>query len=44
MPVGAMSLFEFICATRGYGEANGAKQSGGTISDDRLAEMGVQGF
>lgn len=42
--IGKMTLYEFACATRGYAEANGAKPKGGTISDERLAEMGVVGF
>lgn len=43
-PIGTMTLFEFMCATRGFAEANGAKAKGGTISDDRLSEMGIVGF
>lgn len=39
-----MTLFEFMCATQGYAEANGAKPKGGTISDERLSEMGIAGF
>lgn len=39
-----MSLFEFVCATRGHAEANGAKPKGGSIDDARLAEMGIEGF
>lgn len=44
MNIGTMTMFEFACATRGFGEANGAKPKGGTISDDRLADMGIEGF
>lgn len=44
MNVGQMTLYEFIYAQRGWAEANGAKPKGGTISDDRLSEMGVVGF
>lgn len=43
-PIGSMTIFEFMSATRGYAEANGAKPKGGTISDDRLAQMGIAGF
>jgi hypothetical protein len=41
-----MSLWEWVCATDGYAEANGSKKRRGTgdISDDRLAEMGIEGF
>lgn len=39
-----MTLFEFKCATQGFAEANGAKPKGGTIDDDRLAELGIAGF
>jgi hypothetical protein len=42
--IAAMSLYEFIMATRGYGEAHGAKPRGGTIADGRLSEMGIVGF
>lgn len=43
--VGAMTLWEFTEAVRGYAEANGAKARGtGDISDERLAELGVEGF
>lgn len=40
-----MTLFEWVCATDGYAEANGTKRRrGGDISEDRLAEMGIVGF
>lgn len=40
-----MTLWEFVCAQEGFAEANGAKpKGGGEISDDRLAELGVEGF
>jgi hypothetical protein len=44
MNIGDMTMFEFACATQGFAEANGAKPKGGTISDDRLADMGIEGF
>lgn len=45
MDVGQMGLWEFMQATQGYAESKGAKPKGrGSISDDRLAEMGVVGF
>lgn len=44
MNVGKMSLFEFVWAQRGYAEANGVKPKGGTIDDERLADMGIAGF
>lgn len=43
-PIGKMTLFEFMAATRGYAEANGAKKKGSSISEDRLSEMGIAGF
>lgn len=39
-----MSLFEFAAATAGYAEANGGKRKGGSISEDRLSELGIEGF
>jgi len=40
-----MTLWEWVCATEGYAEANGhKKRRGGDISEDRLAEMGIEGF
>lgn len=39
-----MTLWEFSCARSGFDEANGVKPKGGEISDDRLAEMGIEGF
>lgn len=40
-----MTAWEFICAVDGYLEANGVKRSGGgDISEDRLAELGIEGF
>jgi hypothetical protein len=39
-----MTLQEFKWAADGYAEANGAKQRGGTITDDRLSAMGIVGF
>lgn len=40
-----MTLWEFACARSGFDEAHGVKpKGGGEISDDRLAEMGVEGF
>lgn len=44
MNVGAMTFYEFNCATQGYSESQGAKPKGGTIDEDRLAEMGISGF
>lgn len=43
--IGGMALWEFAQAVRGYAEANGAKPRGaGDISDDRLSELGIEGF
>lgn len=44
LDVGRMSLFEFVAATAGYAESHGAKPKGGSIDEDRLAEMGIVGF
>lgn len=44
MPIGQMTLWEFMCATRGYAESKGAKPKGGSIDEERLAEMGIAGF
>ena len=44
--VGEMSLWEFSACADGYAEANGGKSGGGggTISDTRLRELGIEGF
>jgi len=40
-----MTLWEFAQAVRGHGLANGAKpKSNAQISDDRLSELGIEGF
>ena len=44
MPIGMLSLWEFLQAAQGYNEANGGKPKGGTLSEDRLAAMGIAGF
>ena len=44
MPIGTLSLWEFLQAAQGYNEANGGKPKGGTLSEDRLAAMGIAGF
>lgn len=44
LDIGQMTLFEFRCAVRGFAEANGVKPRGGTISDERAAELGIAGF
>ncbi len=45
--VGRMSHWQFMAALDGYGRANGWKKSGGSgeaISDQRLSELGIEGF
>jgi len=43
--IGAMSLFEFAQAVRGHSLANGAKpKSNAEISEDRLSDLGIEGF
>jgi hypothetical protein len=45
LSIGHMTLFEFRCAQDGWAEANGSKKRrGGSISEKRLAEMGIVGF
>lgn len=45
MNIGSMTLWEFDCAVRGHAEANGVKPRGkGDMSEDRLSELGVEGF
>lgn len=44
MDVGKMDLWEFMQATKGYAESKGEKPRGGTISDDRMSELGIAGF
>lgn len=45
MDIGSMGLWEWVCATEGHALANGSKKAMGTdISDDRLSEMGIEGF
>ena len=42
------SLWEFTAQIDGYGKANGWKSSGSSggadLSDEQLAEMGIEGF
>ena len=44
--VGECSLWEFMAAVDGYGRAQGWKPTaaGGDLSDETLAEMGIEGF
>lgn len=41
-----MSLWEFMACSDGYQIANGAKEgpTGGDLSEDNLADMGIEGF
>jgi len=41
-----MSLWDFMACSDGWQLANGAKEtpSADDISDDRLADMGIEGF
>lgn len=40
-----MALGDFIYAVRGFTEASGAKPKGnGNMSEDRLSELGIEGF
>ena len=40
----SMSLWEFIACRDGFALANGAKPKPKEISDQRLAELGIEGF
>ena len=45
--VGQMSLWQFMAALDGFGRANGWQKSdngGAAMSDQRLAELGIEGF
>ncbi|SFQ81901.1 hypothetical protein SAMN05216176_12516 [Nitratireductor indicus] len=39
-----MTLWEFGAAVDGYMLAKGVKPKGSDISDDRLSELGIEGF
>lgn len=43
--VGECSVWQFAAALEGYGRAQGWKVSGGgDLSEERLREMGIEGF
>lgn len=43
--IGAMALCDLVSAVRGYAEAKGVKPKGtADISEDRLGELGIEGF
>lgn len=42
--VDAMTLWEFAAAADGFLLSRGAKPKGRDMSDERLAELGVEGF
>ncbi len=47
MQVGQSMYWHFMAAMDGYGRANGWEQtnsSGEAMSDQRLAELGIEGF
>ena len=40
-----MTFWEFGCAVDGYNESQGRKPPGrGDMSEDRLSELGIEGF
>lgn len=39
-----MTLWEFAAVMDGFRAFHGAKPKGGDISEDRLAELGIEGF
>ena len=44
LDVGSMSLFELTAAIDGYCDSKGIKRTRRTISDERLASTGIEGF
>lgn len=39
-----MTVWELACARDGYALANGEKKTAPAMSDERLAELGIEGF
>lgn len=39
-----MTIWEFMACIDGYAVANGAKPKVGDMEDDRLADLGIEGF
>jgi hypothetical protein len=39
-----MTLWEFSCAVDGFNAANGAKETAPAMSDERMADLGIEGF
>lgn len=42
--VDRMSLWQFMAALDGWRTAHGQKKSVGDMSDDRLRDLGIEGF
>lgn len=42
--VDRMTIWEFNACKKGWNIANGVKPKGRDISDERLREMGIEGF
>lgn len=42
--IGTMTLWEFACATEGYKQAHGGERKAPAMSDERMAELGIEGF
>lgn len=42
--INSLTLQEFVWMREGFAESKGAKRKGGTISDERLAALGIEGF
>ncbi|MBB2973945.1 hypothetical protein [Mesorhizobium sp. RMAD-H1] len=38
------TMWEFMCALEGFREAHGEKRNAREIPDERLAELGIEGF
>ncbi len=39
-----MTLWEFSCLQEGYHRANGGERAAPAMDDDRLGELGIEGF
>lgn len=44
MDVGKMTMWEFACARQGHIDANTTEEAAPAMSDDKAAELGIEGF
>ena len=42
--IDAMSLWEFECCFHGFAESKGAKPKAEPMTDEQMAELGIEGF